>query len=223
MSCLEDPDISIRLQALELAARMISSDTLQQMVNRLTGQLIDARQIKGGHTDVRKSMHSGWEDTGLQEQESHSVSFALPADYIVEVLHRILDMCSHNNYSDLPDFVWYVEILGQLVTLIPPASEGPFSEFMTHQDVTSVTRKNIALRIGSEIRNVAVRVMDVRREATIAAESLLLTDKRQSLFFVLSDAVDGILGPLAWVVVIGRYVKYIIASKDSFSIHTSYS
>jgi len=39
MSCLDDPDISIRFQALELVSGMVSSDNLQPIVSRLVKQL----------------------------------------------------------------------------------------------------------------------------------------------------------------------------------------
>ncbi|KAF7585951.1 AP-3 complex subunit delta [Aspergillus hancockii] len=185
MDCLEDPDISIRLRALDLTARMVTSDTLQSVVNRLVNQLFTARSITNGiraagsfETDTRTNT----EDIESQKgSDAHKTSTSLPDDYRIEVIHRILDICSNNNYSELPDFEWCEE-----------------SE--THGNC-------VAFRIGSELRNVAVRVRGVRMEATRAAESLVLVENKHGLSFVISNRSNDILGPLAWVV--GEFAEHL--------------
>ncbi|KAE8348357.1 adaptin N terminal region-domain-containing protein [Aspergillus coremiiformis] len=200
MDCLEDPDISIRLRALDLMTRMVTSDTLQSVVNRLVGQLFKADQATKGtlaigvlETDIRTGMNG----------------YTLPDDYSVEVVHRILDICSHNNYSELPDFEWYLDVLMQLVKLLPPSLDDDPVKSDSRQDFESY-KNCVAFRIGSEIRNVAVRVRGVRMEATRAAESLILVDNKQSLLSAIPRRSNGILGPLAWVA--GEFAEHLAYS-----------
>lgn len=219
INCVDDADISIRLQALDLVTGMVNSDTLQLVVDRLIDQLrlsalsecatlaTDQRSVQRPET----SQHST--DDGNLEKDATSHSGAtmrkdqLPADYKIEVIHRIMDICSRNNYSDLIDFEWYIDVLVQLVKHIPVRSSRS-SPIETTVDRTTSTddSENVASRIGSEIRNVAVRVKDVRKEAARAAEGLLLS-KSPSFFAASSDASNGFLGPIAWLV--GEYAQYL--------------
>ncbi|CAI7599040.1 unnamed protein product [Penicillium pancosmium] len=206
MECLDDADISIRLQALELAAGMVTSDTLQEVVNRLVEQLRFAPLSASADAP-------GVADEDFEENNAPTISTetvkVLPNDYRTEVVHRILDICSQNNYSEIEDFEWYVNILVQLVGLLPLAETDDYwnaPQPGQAQDFSSI-KTSVAFRIGSEIRNIAVRVKGVRMEACRAAESLLLIDNRPLLFPVGSSVGDDVLGPVSWVV--GEYAEYL--------------
>ncbi|KAI2785829.1 AP-3 complex subunit delta [Penicillium oxalicum] len=211
MDCLDDPDISIRLQALELAAGMVSSETLQGVVDRLLDQLrlatlaspLAAAEDEAGSTAF-PSAGDGEESTG--SPPAVNVAATLPNDYRNEVVHRILDICSQNNYSEVVDFEWYVSVLVQLVRLLPPSEvEDAWYQTTSGHDANVHAKASTAFRIGSEIRNVAVRVRGVRLEATRAAESLLLIDNRSTFFPPGSNVGDDVLGPISWVV--GEYAS----------------
>ncbi|KAJ5124609.1 uncharacterized protein N7515_008434 [Penicillium bovifimosum] len=197
MDCLDDADVSIRLQALELAVGMVSSDSLQPVVNRLIDQLRQASVPAAELIDTSKAS---------ENPEALSI---WPDDYKTEVVHKILDLCSQKNYSEILDFDWYVAVLVQLVGLLPPSEYKEDSGHYKEQEAMPHLRMNAALRIGTEIRNVAVRVKGVRLEATRAAESLVLIDNRSHLFPPGSTVGDGVLGPVAWVV--GEYAEYLLS------------
>jgi AP-3 complex subunit delta-1 len=197
MDCLDDADVSIRLQALELAVGMVSSDTLQPVVNRLLNQLQQASAPAAELVDTP------------QTSESPPVPTLWPNDYQTEVVHRILDLCSQNNYSEIVDFEWYVAVLVQLVGLLPPSESEDEWSHLKEQETMPNFRMNTAFRIGTEIRNVAVRVKGVRMEATRAAESLIFVDNRSTFFPSGSTIGDGVLGPIAWVV--GEYAEYLLS------------
>lgn len=211
MDCLDDPDISIRLQALELAAGMVTSENLQAVVERLLDQLRLATLSSAGTGPEFDAVHSANRES--EDREGSMISdhhanpaIALPNDYRSEVVHRILDVCSQNNYSEVVDFEWYVSILVQLIRLLPPAElDNYWNQSPSSQDATGYSKSSTAFRIGSEIRNIAVRVRGVRLEATRAAESLLLIDNRSTLFPVGSNVGDDVLGPISWVV--GEYAN----------------
>lgn len=212
MDCLDDNDISIRLQALELVSGMVSADSLQTVVNRLITQLqtapassddptMNAPILSGvapsadfeGH-DPEESLQS----TGRQR----NITPELPNHYRQEVLHRVLDVCSRDNYTNMVDFEWYVEVLLQLVKLVPPSSQESGSD-------------DVPMRIGSELRNVAVRVRSVRPEATRAAESLILIDHRRAFFPTSGTSVFSILDPMAWLV--GEYADCLLYPDQTLS------
>lgn len=212
MECLDDADVSIRLQALELAAGMVTGDTLQPVVNRLVDQLrLASVPVSKTASDVEAASSPLPEAEGSEGEKPSSPGLhtpaSLPHDYRIEVLHRILDMCSYNNYSEVVDFDWYVGVLVQLVRLLPPSeTEGYWLQ--PPPDSPTSSRMDVAFRIGSEIRNVAVRVKGLRLEATRAAESLVLVDNRSVLFPTGTNLGDGVLGPVAWVV--GEYAGYLL-------------
>ncbi|PGH32310.1 AP-3 complex subunit delta-1 [[Emmonsia] crescens] len=210
MDCLDDNDISIRLQALELVSGMVSSDSLRAVVNRLITQL-QTSPVTTDDVQVNSSMPVGLTPSAdidgddpeeqLQSTNKRNESvFGLPNHYRNEVLHRILDICSRDTYSSIVDFEWYVEVLVQLVRLVPPPSGAGSSE-------PQYQKGDVAVRIGFELRNVAVRVKSVRPEATRAAESLILIDNRGTLFPAASAAGTDILESIAWIV--GEYAKYL--------------
>ncbi|OQE34595.1 hypothetical protein PENCOP_c017G05250 [Penicillium coprophilum] len=197
MDCLDDPDVSIRLQALDLAVGMISSDSLQPVVSRLLDQLQQASAPAVELVDTPETFETPPNPT------------LWPSDYQTEVIHRILDLCSQKNYSEIVDFEWYVAVLVQLVRLLPPSENEDDWAYPKEHEAIPNFRMNTALRIGTEIRNVAVRVKGVRMEATRAAESLMFVDNRSAFFPSGSNIGDGVLGPVAWVV--GEYAEYLLS------------
>ncbi|KAL2866797.1 putative AP-3 complex subunit delta [Aspergillus lucknowensis] len=204
MNCLEDADISIRLQALELAARMVTGDTLQVVVHRLIGQLENPDHTAAErHTqDIEDVVDL--DDCAERNQQKEKASPPISDEYRIELLHRILDICSYGHYTRVADFEWYVGILIRLVKHLPPVAKA----YNVYQGLENDARDDAASRVGLELRNIAVRVKNVRMEATRAAEALLLIDNRQTLFACVSGAGSGILGPLAWVV--GEYAEYLL-------------
>ncbi|KAJ5475061.1 AP-3 complex subunit delta, partial [Penicillium diatomitis] len=207
MDCLDDPDISIRLQALELAAGMVSSETLHEVVDRLLNQLRLATRTLPATADAGTTVYPEGEDGEEEGEGSHPAAnpaVVIPNDYRNEIVHRVLDMCSQNNYSEIVDFEWYVSVLVQLIRLLPPSeAEDAWYNTASGHEASAKSKLSTAFRIGSEIRNVAVRVRGVRPEATRAAESLLIIDNRSAFFPLGSNAGDDVLGPVSWVV--GEY------------------
>ncbi|KAL4919405.1 armadillo-type protein [Aspergillus aurantiobrunneus] len=203
MNCLEDADISIRLQALELAARMVTKDTLQIVVERLVGLLVPQNTATRGDGSISEDITELGDYNEQKEPRKFKISHPIPDGYRVEALHRILDICAYDNYSKLTDFEWYVNVLIRLVNLLPTGSE----EHTACRRLENDSRDDVASRIGMEMRNIAVRVRNVRMEATRAAEFLLLIDNRESVFASVSNAEKSVLSPLAWVV--GEYAGYL--------------
>lgn len=214
MSCIDDPDISIRLQALELGAGMVDSENLMTVVERLLKQLrnapLSANNLSSTSirpVEIEPAADSEGEDPEeiLQPQkENIAHSPALPTEYRIVIIRQILDMCSKNTYANITDFDWYIETLVQLVRLVP----SPGKPFAGVQDGISRTvhergqpaEEDIACAIGWELRNVAVRVSSVRAEAVNAAAALIDIRGGDISFPSIGSGGHGALGFAAWVV-----------------------
>ena len=156
MGCLDDSDISIRLQALELASGMVSSDSLQEVVNRLITQLQTSpspSEDYNKNTPLLSGVTPSADFEGNDPEEhlqavgrQQTTTVELPNHYRNEVLQRILEICSKDNYAYILDFEWYIDVLVQLVKLVPPS---PLSqEFGSPKDAVD-PKADVATRIGT--------------------------------------------------------------------------
>ncbi|CAG8979321.1 hypothetical protein HYALB_00002445 [Hymenoscyphus albidus] len=210
MDCLDSPDISIRLRALDLVVGMVSSENLMSIVGRLMRQLRNSRSATTEELNQRQAT-GVIEPTADSDDEASETAIRpdrgteeplLPDNYKTDVINRILEMCSSNNYGNLEDFEWYIDILIQLIRSAPILRSNSSIE-----DSHSMTRNgsDVSERIGDELRNVAVKVKAIRPPATKAAESVLI-----SMYNGNSSSLtpaSGALRPLSWV--IGEYAEHL--------------
>lgn len=222
LSCIDDPDISIRLQALDLGAGMVSSDNLVAVVERLMRQLRNAplstatNGTDQRHTEgiVPAADSDGEDPAATLRPIKGSMNDAppLPAEYRVSIIRRILDMCSKDTYANLSDFEWYIETLVQLVKLVPPLNKSSKSapnghDFTAGQGSLS-SCEDISEAIGSEFQNVAVRVSTVRAEAVNVVASLMVIDGGKTTLANIGDGGEGVLRFGSWIV--GEYADHLL-------------
>lgn len=221
LSCVDDPDISIRLQALDLGAGMVSSENLVAVVERLMRQLRNApfsiatvgsdRRHPEGIVPAADS--DGEDPAATLRPIKGSVNDAppLPSEYRTSIIRRILDMCSKDTYANLSDFEWYIETLAQLVKLVPPLNHSskiaPIGDFRAAQGSLSST-EDISEAIGSEFQNVAVRVSTVRAEAVNVVASLMVIDGGRTTLANIGDGGEGVLRFGFWIV--GEYADLLL-------------
>lgn len=227
IGCIDDPDVSIRLQALDLGSGMVNIDNMIAVVERLMQQLrnapIASRRVDDGrsHTvSVEPAADSDGEDpeeTLRPAAESQDETTALPAEYRTIIIHQILDMCSKDTYSNITDFEWYIDILIQLVNLVPITGQSTpelyGSSGRTLKNSSTSHEADASSAIGWELRNVAVRVSTVRAEAVRAANSLLSVSGSEGFFALKGAGGEGILTFVAWIV--GEYVDGSVSSYHS--------
>lgn len=201
MECIDSPDISIRLRALDLVVGMVNSDNLMSIVGRLM------RQLKNSRSATAEELHHApvpIEPQADSDDESPEVVIKagkggpeaplLPDDYKVDVITRILDMCCSNNYGNLVDFDWYIDILIQLVRSAPIAASSVSQDFLGQTGTSSI---EISERIGDDLRTVAVKVKAIRPQCTDAAESVLISTYNDSNSPLSTGS--GVLRPAAWI------------------------
>lgn len=213
MECIDSPDITIRIQALNLVRGMVSSDNLMSIVGRLM------RQLKSSTGSGRQSAQPNETisdddaeaevaiDPGEREAEQAP---PLPDDYRVEVIERVLTMCSQDNYSNVVDFEWYMDILTQLVRMAPVPRQLD-DDLDQNARSTKLSAGGISEKIGNELRNVAVKVNAVRPAAVDAAELILKQFAAEAT--TAQSVTSGALGPLSWMV--GEYCEQVTSSEDT--------
>jgi AP-3 complex subunit delta-1 len=197
------------MRALNLVAGMVNSDNLATIVDKLLSQLLDSPENPVSEIpqdDLLESdpYFSSEEDDGegtLQQREADGETPPpLPDDYRIKVIQNILNMCSKDTYSNLNDFEWYITVLVKMVKACP----------MMKTEVTASAQdtfsdKDVSYEIGNELRNIVVRVKSMRPEATIAAQSLVLLDNRDTLFPPFTNGGQGVLEACCWLV--GEYAS----------------
>lgn len=207
MECIDSADMSIRLRALDLVVGMVSSDNLMSIVGRLMRQLRNSPIAVPEANSITEEHHGNIEPTADSDDEAPEVNIKaaqrgmrteppLPDHYKVDVITRILSMCASNNYSNLVDFDWYIDILTQLVRSSPLPSAG----VMESQDISE--------KVGNELRNIAVKVAAVRTSTVRAGEGILLATHTGTLI-----TGRGSLRPVAWL--IGEFSSSLASPEDT--------
>ena len=222
MNCIDDPDVSIRLQALNLGSGMVNAENLMSVVDRLMQQLQKA-PIQNSCTvadelkqtsEVEPAADSEDQDPEetLRPTKPHKDDDTqMPEEYRISVIHQILSMCSRKTYAYIGDFEWYIRVLVDLVRLIPVTTiPAGGSSVLTEQ-----ADDRIAGAVGAELRNVAVRVSAVRADTVKASDSLVAAEGRHGFTSKLGAGGQGVLQYAAWIV--GEYAENLPSPHDTLS------
>lgn len=218
MGCIDHPDLSIRFQALELGSGMISTENLVPVVNRLLKQLREAalreiQQPDGLDTQKSKEIEPV-SDSDREEQDERTqlpgryASDDIPVsdDYRISTIRQILGMCCRNTYANITDFNWYIEVLVELVRVIPLSRS---KTSLSVNAISSIARagqgpRDISEAVGAELRNIAVRVKAVRERVVRASEAFVIAESQKD-FTALGIGGQGVLQFAAWIA--GEYAE----------------
>lgn len=212
MECIDSTDISIRIKALDLVQGMVNSDNLVSIVSRLM------RQLKNASAEERNAAATDPADLESDEealerrinptQKSRDQAPPLPDDYRIDVINRILSMCSQQNYGNLNDFEWYIDILTQLVRT------APLPRPVNDPDMLAASGKSypsdVSERIGDELRTITVKVPAIRPACLEAAEVIISQFSTDAAGGSLT--ICGALRPVAWI--IGEFAQEVRSPDD---------
>lgn len=222
MDCLDSADISIRLRALDLVVGMVSGDNLVSIVSRLMRQLKSAPSSATKGSAASRPAITAIEPAADSDDESPEVAIrpdqgpaqttVLPDEYRIDVIGKILDMCSRNNYENIEDFSWYIDVLTQLVRYAPIMTQSSMDRGLIEDTITS-SDTDISGRIGDELRSVAVKVKAVRPVAVRAAESILIQCANDS--YPSLSPNSGSLRSISWIV--GEYATDLGSADEALS------
>ncbi|KAK3501859.1 adaptin N terminal region-domain-containing protein [Neurospora crassa] len=209
MECIDSEDITIRIKALDLVQGMVSSDNLVSIVSRLMRQLKTSTNPNNDQLDDLSTDSS--EEMGAERRSrKRDEAPPLPEDYTIDVIGRILKMCSQNNYSSVVDFDWYIDVLTQLIRIAPASRKEVDSDGMALGPKS--TTADISESIGNELRNVAVKVKAVRAAAVRAAELIIA---KLSMETTSHQVISGSLKPVAWIA--GEYANLLSNPSDTLN------
>ncbi|KAI5862818.1 Adaptor protein complex AP-3 delta subunit [Durotheca rogersii] len=207
LECIDSTDVSIRIKALDLVQGMVSSENIVSIVSRLM------RQLKASSLGDRgDSEDEDLERTINSAPKPPNPTLPLPDDYKVDVISRILNMCSQNNYDHLTDFEWYIDILTQLVRTAPIPR--PISDVDSLPRRATLSEGDISERIGNELRNIAVKVQALRPSCVRAVEEILSQLNNDAP--VGHHIVAGALKPVAWIV--GEFASELSSPDDILGV-----
>ncbi|CAO3677216.1 unnamed protein product [Rhizopus stolonifer] len=164
LECIDDEDISIRIRALDLVVGMVNRKNIVDIVKKLI--------------------------THIMPKKSESVSLHDPSTifdpvYRMDIINRIVFMCSQNHYHHLSDFEWYITVL---------------------VDIAYSAGVNVGELLTNQLMDVSVRVKSVR-EFSVRQMYNLLQDKHFLETAKKRDSNIGVLSAAAWIC--GEYCNYL--------------
>ncbi|EJU02826.1 Adaptor protein complex AP-3 delta subunit [Dacryopinax primogenitus] len=171
MSSIEEPDISIRMRALDLVSAMATQDNLQSLVARLLAHLVPTSAPLSSATSALTAVQSC---TPMASMASPSMS---PA-YRVHLTRLILSLGSREMYKLVTDFNWYLSVLADLTYV----SNAP----------------GVGAEIARQLVGVTVRVQLSRRFA-VELMTKLLGDENLILRANEGESCPEVLGAAAWI------------------------
>ncbi|KAK9762593.1 AP-3 complex subunit delta [Basidiobolus ranarum] len=170
LNCVEDSDISIRLRALDLIVGMTSKKTLMDIVKRLMTQLMPP-PVPTATFPATTAFHD--------------------PSYRKIIVDRILSICSHNSYSNITNFEWYIAVLVDLVY---------------------ISEVNVGSQLSAQIMDVGVRVKSVRQYC-VKMMSRLLSDIGLLESTGRAESNSDILYGAAWIC--GEYCNYLSSASNT--------
>ncbi len=210
---------------------MVSSENLVSIVGRLMRQLKQAsaagprKPVEVRQIEFRAESDDEAEGTARPASAAKGQEMPLPEDYKIDVILRILAMCAQNNYANLTDFDWYIDILTQLLRTAPSPRAidvGDEDGDVTGGDDVGLgslsgwaAAAGILEKIGNELRNVAVKVHALRPAAVRAADEVIVQLSTEAASAAASGAqvTSTALKPLAFIA--GEYAVYLPSADDT--------
>ena len=217
LECIDDADISIRLRALDLATGMVNAQNLTSIIDRLLQQLEKSPLVRPVD-DVLNDRAAGNEPEPIADEEDDDLTrtvrpaesestepstepSALSDEYRINIIRKVLQMCSQNTYAYVNDFEWYIDCLTILTRHIPYGGEtSTLAGNSTRVSLWADDASDVAEDVGSELRDVAIRVKSSRGQAVRAAETLISTSKKSQITSYRVGRPRSVLGPCAWLV-----------------------
>ncbi|KAI8321819.1 Adaptor protein complex AP-3 delta subunit [Martensiomyces pterosporus] len=220
LRCLDDPDLSIRMRAMQVISGMATRKNLIHTVKRIMSQLILSNTISLRPANADASSGAGTGDDGQDIALESSITDAPgtslisaqgtfsspkrsvssdpdPADspeYRLAAVEAVLDMCSRNSYANMTNFEWYVAVLVDLV-------------YISGADVGQL--------LSERILDVTVRVRQVR-DFSVKMMRRLLSDSRLTDFVTPDGPNAKVLCTAAYI--LGEYCFLLPASADDIQL-----
>ncbi|WVQ79529.1 hypothetical protein IAT38_001628 [Cryptococcus sp. DSM 104549] len=158
MESLDDPDVSIRMRALELVTSMVDSDNLQTIVDQLLTHLSPPSNAPALPSAVASltAIANQLSPTTAKNPATTSTAISLSPAYRLLLAQRLLGMIAHDTYAHVDDFEWVLSVL---------------------VDVAYVSRVDVGEEVKAMVLDVVGRVRSVRGYAVGVLEKVVADEE----------------------------------------------
>ncbi|ORX37980.1 armadillo-type protein [Kockovaella imperatae] len=203
LQSLDDPDISIRMRALELVSSMVDRENIRSIVDRLLAHLAPSGATEGLPTAAATLAAFAGPSfaSSSQDPSATSARITLSPAYRLLLAQRLLGIIAHDTYANVTDFEWAVSVL---------------------VDVAFVSRVGVGADVRDLLFDIVGRVKSVRPFAVSALERCL-NDDRLSELSVGDEAEAGLLEASIWIC--GEYSSFLsspLTVISSILLHVSH-
>lgn len=153
---VEDPDLSIRLRALDLVSGMASRSNLQDIIQKHMAHL-EPTSATSAASSLKAAL-------GAPSTSSSGPSPFNSASYRLEIVTRILRLGAHDTYANIVDFEWYVDTLVRLARI---------AKVVSAQGSVGDGDEQVGAKIRDQLIDVTMRVRGVRAHAVERLRRLL--------------------------------------------------
>lgn len=199
LACVDDPDMSIRLRALDLVEGMVDRSTLRPIVTRL---MIHLRPSASAPASA--ASHLAAQQAAKGPAAPLAVPAVLSAAYRGSLIALILRVCAQATYGLVTNFQWYLDVLVELAHLaLGLGAEGGAGEEGVLGGGSGVS---VGTKVRDQLVDVTARVKAIRPYAVQKMASLLEDES----FLEGGDGADGaaVLGAAAWIC--GEYCRELV-------------
>lgn len=127
LNAIDDYDLTIREKALDIIDPLVSESNIVSIVKKLLLQLIPLSkddEFDEGEMD---------QATYFQRQQMRQQEVFIPESYKYQVITKILEICSMNNYRNIPNFHWYINVLKDIIKLNKENKVGNIDRLISEQ------------------------------------------------------------------------------------------
>ncbi|CEP21960.1 unnamed protein product [Cyberlindnera jadinii] len=138
---IEDEDVTIREKSLGIVQGVVDDENCFTVVKKLMLQLVPEESSTSNENDSFPKLFA--KKTVLSEHYKH------------EIVYKILEISSMDNYTNIPSFEWYLAVISDLI------------------DLSIVNNLQTGDQLGEQLRDIAVRVPSVRKEVVGTAIKII--------------------------------------------------
>ncbi|ONH76799.1 AP-3 complex subunit delta [Pichia kudriavzevii] len=157
LSSIYDNDITVRETSLEIVNSLVNEHNIVPIITRLTVQLLPYNDQKEQLDKINKKVlaqNSGQDsddDTDTYIIGATQQPIVVSQKYKYLLVSKIIEICSMNNYENIPSFRWYLGVMTDILKLNVDNKISKIDKMITDQFV------DIALRVPS-VRHTLVNI-----------------------------------------------------------------
>lgn len=120
LTSIYDNDITIRETSLEIVNSLVSENNIVTIVTRLMVQLLPFKEQQNHLQEINNKINK------LTQDDDNEHTFMIGSlqqpvivsdKYKILLINKIIEICSMNNYENIPHFRWYLRVLNDILKL----------------------------------------------------------------------------------------------------------